>query len=127
MSLYLHINFPKNLISAVMVRQEKIPCICRVGREFEVIISEPLPEALGVVQGWDRDLLEERAMAGGGGQFTHYENGTITLEEVQPNIYKIVDLALFYARFGWCPILENGKYSPPGNFWDDEEEDTIGR
>ena len=98
-----------------------------MGKDFEVLFQHPLPEAIGVVLGWDRKLLEERAVAGGGGRYTHYEFGMITLVEDQPNVYRIIDLAFFYTSFGWCQILANGEYSAPGKFWDDDDEDTIGR
>jgi hypothetical protein len=101
----LHINFPKNLVTASMVTQKNIPCICRVSSQFEILFLAPLPEAIGVVEGWDRTLLEERALAGGGGRYTHYENGIITLDQ----------------------ILTNAEYSPPGCFWDNDVEDDIGR
>lgn len=37
------------------------------------------------------------------------------------------DLAMFNTTFGWCQVLENGEYSPPGKFHDDDEDDDIGR
>ncbi|WP_202419860.1 hypothetical protein [Pseudoduganella guangdongensis] len=68
-SLYLHIQLPKNLVSEDMVRQKNIPCLCKVA----------------------------------------------------------TDLAMFNTTFGWCQVLENGEYSPPGKFHDDDEDDDIGR
>lgn len=118
----LHIEFPDDLTSADLLRQKNIPCLCKVSKEFEVVVEGPLPKASGIVSGWDRSLLEERAVAGGGGQYTHYCFGMITLQKIEPSVYKIVDLSFFQEPFGWCPILINGEYGPPGDFWDDEEE-----
>jgi hypothetical protein len=126
-SLQLHISLPKNLITADLVRQKNIPCLCKVAKDFEIEFMDPLPEATGVVQGWDRLLLEERAIAGVGGAYTHYTFGLVTLDQIEPNVYKIVDLAFFNRIFGWCPILKDGEYTPPGKFSDDEDEDDIGR
>ena len=127
MSLQLNISLPKNLVTADLIRQKNIPCLCKVAKEFEIEFMDPLPEATGVVHGWDRRLLEERAVAGAGGLYTHYAFGLVTLDQVQPDVYRIVDLAFFNRIFGWCPILENGDYAPPGKFSDDDEEDDIGR
>lgn len=127
MTMYLHINFPENLRTSDMVTKKNIPCLCRVAKEFEIVFQSPLQEGIGVVQGWSRELLEERAVAGGGGRYTHYALAIVTIEEISKGIYKIIDLALFYTSFGWCQILANGEYAPPGKYWDDDEEDTIGR
>ncbi|MDQ4629831.1 hypothetical protein [Janthinobacterium lividum] len=124
MNIYLNIDFPQDLTVVEMLQQKSIPCFCRVAKDFEIIFQSPLPESVGVVQGWDSALLEERAVAGGGGRYTHYAFAMITLEKFQANVYKINDLSLFYTSFGWCPILINGEYAPPGNFWDNDEEDV---
>lgn len=126
MSLQLRISLPVNLAAADMVRQKNIPCLCRVAKEFEIEFLDPLPEATGVVFRWDRRMLEERAVAGAGGPYSHYAFGLVTLDQLEPDIYWIVDLAFFNRIFGWCPILENGAYAPPGKFTDDDEDD-IGR
>lgn len=126
MSLYLHIDLPKNLISEELVRQKNIPCFCKVAKEFEIEFLDPLPEATGVVQDWDWKLLHERVISGVGGLYTHYTFGMVTLEVAQPGVYKIIDLAMFDTGFGWCPVLQDGKYSPPGKFYDDDDEDDSG-
>ena len=60
---------------------------------------------------------------GGGGLYTHSAFAMITLGEVQSGVYRIHDLAMFYTGFGWCPVLVNGEYAPPGDFWDGDEDD----
>ena len=127
MSITLNIEFEKNLLTEELVLQKKIPCLCRVSKDFEIVFKDPLPEAVGVVHGWDRAMLEQRAMAGAGGKYTHYGYGLLTLKSIKENVYEITDLDFFSTGFGWCQILIDSEYGPPGNFWDDDEEDTIGR
>ena len=110
-----------------MVRQKNIPCLCKVAKEFEIEFLDPLPAATGSVQGWDWQLLAQRAVAGVGGMYTHYAFGTVTMQPCRANVYRITDLTMFNTTFGWCQVLENGEYSPPGKFHDDDEDDDIGR
>lgn len=42
------------------------------------------------------------------------------VKKVDIDIYQILDLEMFYRLFGWCSILEDGNYAPPGQLWDDE-------
>lgn len=116
----LNISFPKNMHTEKLLRQERIPCVCKISKEFEIYFSDTVPEASGVVSEWDRNELELRAIAGGGGQYTHYANSLITLREIEPNVYKVIGLEMFYTNFGWCVVLRDGEYAPPGNFWDEE-------
>ncbi len=116
----LNIKFPNNLITDNLLKQKRIPCFCKISGEFEISFSETVPESSGIVSDWDRKELELRAVAGAGGQYTHYAHGLITLEKAETDTYKIIDLEMFYTNFGWCPILRNGEYAPPGDFWDEE-------
>lgn len=126
MNMKLHIHFPKNLVTESLLRQKKIPCLCRIGKNFEILFQHPLPEALGTVEGWDIEEVLKRAPAGAGGQYTYYSFSAVTLREIKSNLYQIIDWDLFNRSVGWCHILVNGEYAPPGNFGDDEE-DLIGR
>lgn len=85
-----------------------------------MFFSETIPDSSGVVIGWDRGELELRAVAGAGGEYTHWANSLITLKELKPGVYEIIELQFFYRSFGWCPIVLNGEYAPAGNFWDEE-------
>ena len=124
--MILNINFPDNLITASLLQQRNIPCICRVSTIFEISFQSPLPEAAGTVDGWDRKEIDDRAPAGAGGKYTHYALSQVTLKIVAPNQYQINDLAFFNRTVGWCPIVVDGELSEAGLFWDDEEDD-IGR
>ncbi|WAH59583.1 hypothetical protein LZ023_08560 [Pseudomonas silvicola] len=116
----LNIRFPQNMHTENLLRQARIPCLCKISREFEICFSDTVPESSGTVFEWDRNELELRAIASGGGQYTHYANSLITLRKVESNVYKVIDLEMFYANFGWCAVLKGGEYAPPGNFWDEE-------
>lgn len=108
------------MITDELLKQERIPCFCRVSSEFEILFSDTIPESLGTVSDWDRRELELRAVAGAGGGYTHFSNGLITLQKVDENVYRILDLEMFYRSYGWCVVLRDGEYAPPGDFWDEE-------
>lgn len=116
----LNIDFPENMITDDLLLQERIPCLCKISKEFEISFSDTVPESSGVVSEWDRKELELRAIAGGGGKYTHYANSLITLQKIEGNVYKIIGLEMFYTIFGWCVVLKDGEYAPPGDFWDEE-------
>lgn len=109
----LQISLPDNIRAKEMIKQSNIPCICRVsGRHFEVAFLSPLDEAIGIVQDWDREMLEQRAPARGGGNYTFYEPGLITLQEIGNDTYRVIDLSLFNSLLGWCLIVKDGDYFP---------------
>ncbi|WP_074924326.1 hypothetical protein [Delftia lacustris] len=116
----LHIRFPQNLITVDLLKQKQIPCLVRISNEFEVIFFDTVPDVSGIVYGWDRDELERRAVASGGGEYTHSARSLITLMREENDIYQIVDLKMFYRSFGWCAVVKNGQYADPGKFWDDD-------
>ncbi|MDH0650327.1 hypothetical protein N5D48_26105 [Pseudomonas sp. GD03858] len=116
----LNITFPENLITNELLGQKLIPCVCKISKEFEVSFSETVPESSGLVSDWDRKELELRALAGGGGRYTHHANSLITLEKISESSYKIIDLEMFYRSYGWCAVIRGGEYAPPGDFWDEE-------
>jgi hypothetical protein len=117
----LSIVFPENLATRSLLAQKMIPCVCMIaGGDFCVSFREPLVEASGNVIEWHRKAIEERAPAGGGGQYSHYRHAQISLKLLEKNLYQIVDLSLFYSDVGWCSVLIDGELAPPGNFWDEE-------
>ncbi|MGL4283694.1 MAG: hypothetical protein ACRCSI_08795 [Eubacterium aggregans] len=113
--LFLHIYFPDNLVSEKMVLQKKIPCFCRISgsRLFEIEFFEPLPSAIGVIEGWSPELINERVSAGGGGKYTHYCFSVVSLEQIDSNIYGITSLDFFDEMSGWISIIDNGEWSKP--------------
>lgn len=116
MAMFLHIEIPRNLRSEGMLGQKNIPCFCRIGggKGFDLLFQQPLPEATGRVEGWDCALIDERAPAGAGGQYTHYCFGVVTLERVDVNVYRIIDLSFFQEIYpGWFPIITGGEWSTP--------------
>jgi hypothetical protein len=119
--MILEIDFSKNLAVDMLLEQEKIPCVCRVGSSFEVSFNSPLPVASGVVSDWELSMLEERAPAGAGGEYIYYQPGLITISRIDENKYKVVDLAFFCEGVGWCLVIKDGEYGPPGTFWDEDD------
>ncbi len=116
----LNIDFPNNMITDELLMQERIPCFCKISTDFEISFSDTVPESSGLVSAWDRRELELRAIAGAGGRYTPFANGLITLRKVGEGVYKILDLEMFYKSYGWCAVLREGEYAPPGDFWDEE-------
>lgn len=116
----LNISFPDDMRTDQLLMQQRIPCLCKIAKAFEISFSDTVPESSGTVFDWDRKELEARAVAGGGGRYTHYANALITLMKIAPNTYEIIHLEMFYTLYGWCTIVEDGEYAPPGDFWDEE-------
>ena len=116
----LIINFAKDLLSQSLVQQKNIPCLCKIGINFEVHFPCLQYEKFGLVEDWDRKELEWRAPAGAGGAWTHHRCCLISLEPVSDGVYKIEDLSMFYEDMGWLPVLKNSIYVTPVGIWDEE-------
>ena len=116
----IHISFPKNIITEDLLSQDKIPCLCKVSREFEIFFFDSNPQVSGVVADWDRGELELRAVPSVGGQFTHNACSLITIKPIEPDVYEVVHLEMFNRSFGWCVVIAAGAYAEPGKFWDEE-------
>ncbi|WP_130099354.1 hypothetical protein [Siccibacter turicensis] len=121
--MILKVDFPDNLITGSLAQQKNIPCTIKVADEFEVIFSTVIPPTTGIMHEWNRQLLEERAIAKAGGAYTHNEPALITLGNKTKDTYEIIDLQVFYNDFGWCPVIKGGEYAVPNQFWDSDEED----
>lgn len=100
---------PHEAVSRSVVRQQRIPCLCRVSNDFEILFQAPLPEAGGQVVGWSRSELEIHVVEGVG-QYEHTVNGLVTLQEQDDGSYGIVELEMFYGGFGWVPLISAGRY-----------------
>lgn len=123
--MILQINFPDNLITGRLSVQKNIPCTIKVSDKFEVVFSTVVPCTAGIMHEWDRQLLEERAVAKAGGVYTHNEPALITLEKKGGDSYDVIDLFVFYNDFGWCSVIKDGKYATPNQFWDSDDEDPY--
>jgi hypothetical protein len=110
--MYLHIKFPKNLFTESIIQQKNIPCLCRIAANFEVVFQNPLQEAIGQVENWDRKEVASASTARVGGKYIHYDFGMITLKKFEDDIFEIIDLSFFNESEGWCQIYEGGVYAP---------------
>lgn len=119
----LKIKFPQNLITESLIGLCNIPCVVRVSSAFEIFFQEPLIQVAGIVEDWDRTLLEARVIAGTGGEFSHYSYAMVSLAKIDENNYEITDLSMFVRYYGWCVVLNGGIYGPPKDFSDIAEDD----
>lgn len=121
--MILCVEFQDNILIGMLAKQKNIPCIIQISDKFEILFPEVAPDTTGIVLEWNREMLEERAIARAGGDYTHQEPGLITLNQISEHKYKINELYIFYNDFGWCPIIENYEYAQPHQFWDSDDED----
>lgn len=118
--MLLRIELPHNIVSQQLLRQREIPCVCYIGKSFELRLESPFASAVGVVDDWDRMALEERAPAGAGGQWTHCRHGRMTLRKISDGVYEVRELAMFYEAHGWLPVICDGTYALAKEVWDEE-------
>lgn len=121
--MILQITFPDNLVTGLLAEQKNIPCVIKVAGKFEVVFTTVIPFVVGIMHEWDRQLLEERAIARAGGAYTHNDPALITLKKREDGKYDVVNLSVFYNDFGWFPVVKDRKYAAPIKFWDSDEED----
>lgn len=120
MTLKLNINFPETLTGSSIVSQEKIPCLCWIGRGgFKIEFSKPLFQCVGHIDEWDQKQIDMLAPAYGGSDFTHFNFAQLTLEHIDNSQYLVKELSLFYPHCGWISIIKDSQYSEPL----DEDED----
>jgi len=120
----LSIKFPKNLVTERLIQQKHIPCHCRiVPKLFALTFNYPFGiEIDGTVEDWKLDDIEERALAGGGGEYLFFAPALVSLKKEDDTSYTIIDLSIFDEGFGWCPILKNGILTEPVDFSDPIDE-----
>ena len=119
--MQLLLEIEKNFVTDRLLIQRDIPCLCKIGIDFILSFSSPLPEAEGKVIGWDRRMIEDRAPAGAGTEYTHFSPGLISLIEIHHGQYEISDLSIFNRSVGWCSVFKDKRYAEPGQFWDEED------
>lgn len=109
--MWVEFRIEQNLASQWLLKQKDIPCICRIGREFEIDFVEPLPAAHGKVGDWDLQEICNRALPSVGGTYTHYSNARITVSTAANDRYDILDFAIFNSTVGWRQILLDREYT----------------
>lgn len=121
--MLLKIQLPDNLVVQSLLEQKNIPCFCRVrGSSFELLFQDPLPQAVGIVEGWTHRVIDDRAPAGAGGMYTHYCFGMVTLKQAGENVFNILDLSFFESAIGWSPIMAGGELCEVREWNTPEEE-----
>lgn len=119
--MLLKITVPQNMRNAQLLRQSQIPCLCYIGRDFEVHLTQPLDSTVGKVEDWSESEIAVRAPAGGGGKWTHVKHARITLGAVAEGVYEIIELSMFYEAYGWLPVISQSEYATPApGLWDEE-------
>ncbi len=117
----LKIEFPDNLITQKLLAQVRIPCRCLVEADFHVTVSETIPSVTGTIVDWDGEMLDLRVPRYVGGTVSHDAFGLISLRLVGANLYDVIELEMFNRTVGWCPVIADGEYGPPGQFWDEDD------
>lgn len=108
--MLLKIQLPDNLVVQSLLEQKNIPCVCRVnGVSFQLLFQDPLPQATGDVEGWTQKVIDDRAPAGAGGEYTHCCFGMVTLKRAGEHVFEIEDLSFFESTIGWCPIMASSE------------------
>jgi hypothetical protein len=120
--LVLFAVLPTNIYAEEVLMSENVPCLCKVkfNDSFEIELLTIEPTVTGIVKGWTSDDIDARTPASVGGEYTHYKYGLITLSQIEENTFKIENLSMFLNFVGWRPIIENGEYTDPKQFWDEE-------
>ena len=108
--MILNLELPNNLRTKRLLRQEDIPCVCRIGSKFELILGNTLGNYIGLVCEWDRQKFELVAPALAGGDVTYFNDCLITLKDISENEYKVIKLSLFFDSIGWVDVIESGDY-----------------
>ncbi|WP_313282757.1 hypothetical protein [Delftia tsuruhatensis] len=110
--MILNIKFQDDFFSESIKKHKYIPCICKISGEiFTIEFVPPLRSAVGRVGDFYLNDINERYPAGGGGEYTHYCFGEISLDMISEDDYNISDLRLFSRLNGWVNILEDSRLS----------------
>ena len=124
--MILNIDFPNNLVKESLLEQKNIPCFVKLGSKFEIEFHYPFIVS-GNVEGWERQIINDRSPSGSGGEYTHYSPSLISLAKLGSNKYLIRDLSIFNRTVGWCPIIKNCEPTDILMVDNEEEDDDIGR
>jgi len=120
----LDLKLPNNLHSEMMLECENIPCLVRKNSIFNIDFFETVPHISGQVLEWSWSELNKRVPAGSGGEYMYYKRSLITLERIDKDHFKILDLSMFLNGIGWCKVIENSIYAEPNpNLWDTDPDE----
>lgn len=109
--LEIEVDFPDNLYTTMMLETEKVPCLCKISKDFLIDFLESYPQVSGKVLNFNLRDIDLRTSAGAGGKYLHYKYGLITLSYKKDNIYIIDDLEMFARGSGWQKIIQNRNYA----------------
>jgi len=105
-------EFEDNLYTEKLLEVEKVPCLCRISKIFEIDFLVANPQSTGIVTNWNHKDIDLRIPAGAGGKYTHYSYGLITLLKEQTGIYIIKNLEMFDLwENGWKQIIQDCEYT----------------
>lgn len=122
MKLRLRIALPDSIGIQDALRQKNMPCFCRIkGSVFQMVFQEPLFDSEGTVEEWVQEVIDRRAPAGAGGEYTHHCYGMVSLKNLEENFFEITDLSFFKNPFGWCQILMDGNLTQE-KIWNSPQE-----
>lgn len=57
--------------------------------------------------------------------YTHYCFGMVTLEKLDDDVYRLVDLLFFKSDPGWCSIVKGGELDEPLQWHNQQEIDEV--
>jgi len=100
-----------------------VPCLCKLkAGKFTIEFVSTHTKIEGNLKGWSIEDFSAKALVGVGGEYVYYAHGLISIQHIEETNYKVLSLSLFYNSHGWLPVIENGNYTIPKQFWNDEPD-----
>ncbi len=110
--MFLLIDIPQNIRKDELIKQQDIPCFCKVSNQFILTLDFDPFILEGEVIKWDKDKLSLMYPSGVGGEYIYYTHAMISISKILDCKYKIESLEFFNSYSGWCSIVINGEYAP---------------
>ncbi len=120
--LELTASFSDNLYTEMILEADRMPCLCKISRIFEIEFLVANPQVIGVVEDWNHRDIDMRVPAGAGGKYTHYSYGLISISKKETDRYIIENLSIFVLGMGWIEVIESREYT---NIIEVEEPDWL--
>ncbi len=117
--MFLIIDIPQNLRTDELIKQQDIPCFCKVSDKFILTLDLDTFLLNGEIIGLDKNKLNLIYPAGVGREYTYYNHAMISISKIVNCKYKIESLKFFNAYSGWCSILIDGEYAPEQKYDED--------